>query len=428
VPHLTVQDQSREYLHQIESDRCTIGRAETNTIPIGDAKASKEHCAIVRRGDRWKLVDLESKNGTKVNGAYRNKAWLEHDDEVAIGATRLRFGVAGARRAATRAGTPAGAGAGAGAGAVDGDAFAGEEGRAAEGGRYRRDDPADKLLKYGGFVLGAVVIMLIAGYYMKQASDDPYNVTLLRRADELVARGDFQGALDYLEANVDAGGAGYYEVVKRMDELRQRLPVVVSQQKEDEAKRLVARLGMKIKGYHQGKTRTTSPEEILEICRELKTEYADTEQTRQAREVWPAWFAGKVPERAVDYIAGDAKLRRDWEETLRRADEYRREDRFLQAIEAVTRFVTVREALMPADELQHYEKARDQRVRAYEKLAESAYYERDRIARDLVKARRYDEAVQQFQRVVDRFGIDRFVRKAQERIAEIRALKRERTR
>ncbi len=424
MPNLTVKDKSREYTHQIDGDRCTIGRGTTNTIPVEDAKASKEHCEVVRRGDRWKLVDLESKNGTKVNGTYKNTAWLEHDDEIAIGAARIRFGVGGARRSETV--QAAAAGAGAGHGSARAEAEYAYDDDYDEGSRYRSDDGAEKFLKYGGFTLGVVLILLIVGYYARRASDDPYNVALLEHAEKLIAQGDYPGAIDYLESKVDDSGAGYHNVLRRIEELRDRAPVVAQQEREDEAEILVNRLAMKEKYYHQGKTRTTSPEEILEICEELKTKYADTDAARGAKRHWPGWFAGKVPERAVDYIAGDAKLRRDWDDTVRRADEYRREDRFLQAIETITRFVSVREALMNPGDLARYESFRDQKVRVYERLAESAYYKRDRIARGLVKSRRYDEGVKQFKQVIDRFGMDKYVRKAQAEIAKIKALKKKR--
>ena len=70
MPNLTVRDSGKNFIHQIEGELLSIGRGSTNTIEISDAKASKEHCRVERVGNRWKVVDLESKNGTRVNGDF----------------------------------------------------------------------------------------------------------------------------------------------------------------------------------------------------------------------------------------------------------------------------------------------------------------------------------------------------------------------
>ena len=91
MPNLKVSDGGKDFIHQIDGEVASIGRADTNTIEIDDAKASKEHCRVERVGNRWKMVDLESKNGTRVNGDYCNKAWLEHGDEIQIGKAIAAF-------------------------------------------------------------------------------------------------------------------------------------------------------------------------------------------------------------------------------------------------------------------------------------------------------------------------------------------------
>ena len=54
--------------------RLTIGRASTNAIVIEDIAASREHAALELRVDRWYVSDLESKNGTLLNGEKITKA------------------------------------------------------------------------------------------------------------------------------------------------------------------------------------------------------------------------------------------------------------------------------------------------------------------------------------------------------------------
>jgi len=89
VPNLKIREEGKEQLHQIEGDTLVIGREPTTGLAIHDPKASKEHCRLERSGDRWRVVDLESKNGTRINGDYRNKSWLSHGDVIQIGTVEI---------------------------------------------------------------------------------------------------------------------------------------------------------------------------------------------------------------------------------------------------------------------------------------------------------------------------------------------------
>ncbi len=71
---------------------CTIGRADGNTIQINDKRASKSHAEILYEAGEFVLRDLESANGTLLNGEYVvNPVVLRHDDEVVIGRTMLLY-------------------------------------------------------------------------------------------------------------------------------------------------------------------------------------------------------------------------------------------------------------------------------------------------------------------------------------------------
>lgn len=72
--------------------RTTLGRHPGNSLQLLDKIVSKEHCVIDRRDDGYYLTDLQSLNGTFVNG---NRMTGEHrfcdGDEVTLGSVRLRF-------------------------------------------------------------------------------------------------------------------------------------------------------------------------------------------------------------------------------------------------------------------------------------------------------------------------------------------------
>ncbi|MDH5244468.1 MAG: FHA domain-containing protein, partial [Chloroflexota bacterium] len=70
----------------------TLGRDVNNTIVIEDPFASSEHAVLTYRGRGWYIEDLESTNGTFINGrAVGAVSPLGYGDELAIGQVRLRL-------------------------------------------------------------------------------------------------------------------------------------------------------------------------------------------------------------------------------------------------------------------------------------------------------------------------------------------------
>jgi predicted component of type VI protein secretion system len=72
---------------------CVVGRSPGCWIRIEEASVSREHARIAEEEGRWILVDLESSNGTSVNGRRVQRAVLSGGDEIAFGRARLRFTV-----------------------------------------------------------------------------------------------------------------------------------------------------------------------------------------------------------------------------------------------------------------------------------------------------------------------------------------------
>jgi len=70
----------------------TVGRASTNEIHLpNEPKSSRQHCRISQTSNGFILEDLESSNGTKVNGVKVMRQSLRHGDTIQIGQTRLVF-------------------------------------------------------------------------------------------------------------------------------------------------------------------------------------------------------------------------------------------------------------------------------------------------------------------------------------------------
>lgn len=70
----------------------TIGREEGNTIQLNDERVSRCHFKIQRDNDRLVLTDLDSTNGTKVNGSECQLKILRHGDLIAVGRTVMLLG------------------------------------------------------------------------------------------------------------------------------------------------------------------------------------------------------------------------------------------------------------------------------------------------------------------------------------------------
>ncbi len=70
----------------------TIGREEGNTIQLNDERVSRYHVKIQEDHNRLVITDLESTNGTKVNGEDVQLRILRYGDMIAVGRSVLLFG------------------------------------------------------------------------------------------------------------------------------------------------------------------------------------------------------------------------------------------------------------------------------------------------------------------------------------------------
>lgn len=68
-----------------------LGRGASTDITIWDIRSSRAHCRIDKLPDGYRISDLNSSNGTTVNGKKITSHHLVEGDEVQIGSTVLRF-------------------------------------------------------------------------------------------------------------------------------------------------------------------------------------------------------------------------------------------------------------------------------------------------------------------------------------------------
>lgn len=68
-----------------------IGRSVTSDLKLLDGKISRDHCIIEMVRDHHIIIDLESANGTIVNGERIKKSLLKEGDFIRLGFTMLKY-------------------------------------------------------------------------------------------------------------------------------------------------------------------------------------------------------------------------------------------------------------------------------------------------------------------------------------------------
>jgi adenylate cyclase len=71
--------------------KTTLGRHPANTLRLVDREVSKEHAVIEQTGREFVLRDLNSSNGTFVNGRRVKEMRLRDGDEITLGSSKFTF-------------------------------------------------------------------------------------------------------------------------------------------------------------------------------------------------------------------------------------------------------------------------------------------------------------------------------------------------
>ncbi len=76
---------------QITKDRTTLGRRPYNDIVIDNLAVSGEHAMVQMTGSDVYLQDLNSTNGTYVNGKSIKRQLLQNGDSIEVGKYKIKF-------------------------------------------------------------------------------------------------------------------------------------------------------------------------------------------------------------------------------------------------------------------------------------------------------------------------------------------------
>lgn len=76
---------------QMTKDRTSLGRRPYNDVVIDSLAVSGEHAVLQMTGADVHIEDLNSTNGTYVNGKVVKKQLLRHNDTIEIGKHKIKF-------------------------------------------------------------------------------------------------------------------------------------------------------------------------------------------------------------------------------------------------------------------------------------------------------------------------------------------------
>ena len=89
---LVIAGPSKDSTIPLPDAEAALGRDPTNAVAVADASVSRKHCLLRREEDgRFRVKDLDSRNGTLVNGLAVKEQWLHHGDEIATGDSVFLF-------------------------------------------------------------------------------------------------------------------------------------------------------------------------------------------------------------------------------------------------------------------------------------------------------------------------------------------------
>jgi len=77
--------------HELNVDRTTIGRVEDNLFQIAESSVSSHHCEVLLRGSDVVIKDLNSTNGTFINGEQITESVLKPGQTLRLGQVELKL-------------------------------------------------------------------------------------------------------------------------------------------------------------------------------------------------------------------------------------------------------------------------------------------------------------------------------------------------
>ena len=78
-------------VRHLTADQVSVGRDASNELCLADKVVSRKHCSIQHVGEQYEIIDLDSHNGTFVNGLPIRRKAIEHGDTIRTGNSEFVF-------------------------------------------------------------------------------------------------------------------------------------------------------------------------------------------------------------------------------------------------------------------------------------------------------------------------------------------------
>jgi len=85
TPHLKWTAEGRELAYQLSDDETLIGRLSESDVVLSNPFISRQHAKVLKQGNGFTLVDLNSLHGSYVNGVQISEQSLRNGDRITLG-------------------------------------------------------------------------------------------------------------------------------------------------------------------------------------------------------------------------------------------------------------------------------------------------------------------------------------------------------
>ena len=88
---LILSEELKGQTFKLTEDKITVGRLTDNIVHLEHSAVSGHHAEFSRKGDDYVLRDLNSTNGTRINGQRILESSLTHQDTIHFGSLELQY-------------------------------------------------------------------------------------------------------------------------------------------------------------------------------------------------------------------------------------------------------------------------------------------------------------------------------------------------
>ncbi|MDJ0973716.1 MAG: FHA domain-containing protein [Planctomycetota bacterium] len=458
---LTIVEGGTQSVYEIFEDQheVSIGRGAANAVQVHDSHASKHHAAVRRVGGRLKLVDLESKNGTRVNGSFKNQHWLSNGDVLAIGEAEMRVegleleaasAVAAAPAApaapaprvpaprapaapAVRAPAPAPAAAHAAAPAPaptrraaapaaarrrrdeydDYDDYGDHDERPR---RRRADNNSAVIVLLGG--LGAIAFLFLMFTAFSGSGDINQDVRV--KATEMWNKDDIEGAIAYAEKYGDPAEPHWDTLKEEVDSWKRQIAMRPIMKREAEARSWYKK-NLLERTYTQAfrSKDALTPKESVEVLREFLAMYGDTQPAREILHAKHSPFS-EYREWMKEYASDQIKPAAVMAPLGREIDTLVNRKLYGDAVRKLETAKDMQQLLMTRELAQEFRRMADARILTVKQSARRDFDAEMARIDGLARRGEKSKALRALTKIIDTYGLKNLTDEAEAKFDEIR--------